>query len=167
MLGFYWPGPSSAGIIASRNIHNAKNSSGVISISQASQSPASRLKALVAATPVLGTVARRIARIPAVKDLRRRLGFQGSSTYWEKRYQQGGTSGSGSIGRLAAFKAEILNDYVERMGVGSVIEFGCGDGEQLALARYPRYVGIDVAEGSIAACRQLFKGDEQQKLLSG
>ena len=45
------------------------------------------------------------------------------------------------------------------MDVQSVIEFGCGDGAQLALAEYPRYVGIDVAESSISACRQRFAGD--------
>jgi SAM-dependent methyltransferase len=118
-----------------------------------------RLRSLVAATPVLGAAARSLARIPVVEGLRRRFGFQGSSSYWEERYRQGGTSGSGSFGRLAEFKAVTLNDFVEKMGVQSVIEFGCGDGEQLALARYPRYAGIDVAEGSITACRQRFAGD--------
>jgi SAM-dependent methyltransferase len=119
----------------------------------------SRLKAFVASTPLLGAAARSIARIPAVEGLRRRLGFPGSSSYWEHRYRQGGNSGSGSFGRLAEFKAEILNNFVKKMGVQSVIEFGCGDGAQLALAEYPRYVGIDVAEGSIIACRKRFAGD--------
>jgi hypothetical protein len=118
-----------------------------------------RLKALVAATPVLGSAARSLARMPAVAELRRRLGFRNSSTYWEQRYQKGGTSGAGSYGRLAEFKAETLNGFVETMGVQSVIEFGCGDGSQLSLARYPRYVGIDVAESSLALCRQRFAGD--------
>jgi SAM-dependent methyltransferase len=119
----------------------------------------SRLKAFVAANPVLGPAARAIARTPVVEELRRRLGFRGSSSYWEKRYQKGRTSGVGSYGRLAEFKAEILNDFVERNGIRSVIEFGCGDGTQLALAHYPRYVGIDVAQGSIAICEQRFAGD--------
>ena len=122
-----------------------------------------RIKALVASSPLLGPVARGIARIPAVGDLRRRFGFKGSSHYWEERYQQGGTSGSGSFGRLAQFKAEILNDWVKEKGVKSVIEFGCGDGEQLALARYPRYVGVDVARGSIEACRRRFSGDSTKR----
>ena len=122
----------------------------------------SRLKALVAATPLLGAAAQSVARLPVVKGLRRwrrRLKFPGSSSYWEQRYRQGGTSGPGSFGLLAEFKAEILNGFVERMGIQSVIEFGCGDGAQLALAGYPRYVGIDVAESSISACRQRFAGD--------
>ncbi|HEY2122850.1 MAG TPA: class I SAM-dependent methyltransferase [Chthoniobacterales bacterium] len=119
-----------------------------------------RLKAFVAGTPVLGAVARSIARIPVIEDLRRRFGFRGSSSYWEDRYRHGGTSGSGSFGRLAEFKAGILNDYVGKKGIQTVIEFGCGDGSQLALARYPRYVGIDVAHGSITTCRSSFAGDK-------
>jgi SAM-dependent methyltransferase len=114
----------------------------------------------VAATPVLGAAARTLARIPMVKELRGwRNRFRGSSSYWEQRYRQGGTSGAGSFGRLAEFKAETLNDFVARVGIQSVIEFGCGDGAQLALAGYPRYVGIDVAESSISACRQRFADD--------
>ena len=53
----------------------------------------SRLKAIVANNPVLGPAARAIARTPIVLELRRRFGFGDSSTYWEKRYQQGKTWG--------------------------------------------------------------------------
>ena len=135
------------------------NYSGEISTKPTHPERSSRLKALVAATPLLGAVAHSLARIPVVKRLRRRSSFPGSSSYWEQRYRQGGTSGPGSFGRLAEFKAETLNGFVARMGVQSVIEFGCGDGAQLALAEYPPYVGIDVAESSISACRQRFAGD--------
>jgi len=141
-----------------RSVVSRKHSEG-IGTKPSYLSSGSRLKALIAATPVLGAAARSVARIPVVEGLRRRFGFRGSSSYWEQRYREGGTSGSGSFGRLAEFKAETLNDYVERMGIQSVIEFGCGDGAQLWLARYPRYVGIDVAEGAISACRQRFAGD--------
>jgi SAM-dependent methyltransferase len=119
----------------------------------------SRFKAFVAANPVLGPAARAIARTSVVVGLRRRFGFRDSSTYWEKRYQKGQTSGVGSYGRLAEFKAAVLNDFVERNGVQSVIEFGCGDGTQLALAKYPGYIGVDVAQGSIAICEQRFADD--------
>lgn len=37
------------------------------------------------------------------------------------------------------------NDFVRARGIDSVIEFGCGDGAQLALAEYPAYGGIDVS----------------------
>jgi SAM-dependent methyltransferase len=117
-----------------------------------------RFKAFIAANPVLGPAAHAIARTPVVVELRRRF-FRDSASYWEKRYQKGRTSGVGSYGRLAEFKAEVLNDFVERNGVQSVIEFGCGDGTQLALVKYPRYVGVDVAQASIAICEQRFAGD--------
>jgi hypothetical protein len=121
-----------------------------------------RLKALVVSTPILGEVARFVARVPLVKHFlgwRRRLEFPGSKSYWEQRYRKGETSGVGSYGRLAEFKAEILNGFVARMSIQSVIEYGCGDGAQLALSDYPRYVGIDVAENSVSACRQRFAND--------
>ncbi|MFY9988038.1 MAG: class I SAM-dependent methyltransferase [Chthoniobacterales bacterium] len=123
----------------------------------------SRLKSMVANNPVLGPAARAIARTSIVLELRRRFGFGDSSTYWEKRYQQGKTSGVGSYGRLAAFKAEVLNEFVVKNGVESVIEFGCGDGTQLSLSNYPRYVGVDVAQGSIAICGKRFAGDNTKK----
>ena len=76
--------------------------------------------------------------------------FRASSVYWERRYRLGGSSGSGSTGHLAAFKAEVLNRFVHDHGIKSVIELGCGDGQQLALAEYPLYLGLDVAKTSIA-----------------
>jgi hypothetical protein len=135
------------------------NDSAVVTTKASRLATGSRLRAIVAATPLLGAAARSISRIPAVKDLRRRFGFRNSSSYWEQRYRQGGTSGAGSYGRLAEFKAKTINGFVQSMGIQTVIEFGCGDGAQLAISQYPRYVGIDVAESSIAACRQRFAGD--------
>src|SRR5580704_4792872 len=80
-----------------------------------------RLKALMGARPVLGTAARSLTRIPVVKELLAlRHRFRDSSSYWERRYRQGGTSGSGSVGRLAEFKADILNGFVARMGIQAV-----------------------------------------------
>ena len=54
---------------------------------------------------------------------RRRLGFRGSAAYWDARYRAGGNSGAGSYGRLAAFKAEVLNEFVRRRGIRSIVEF--------------------------------------------
>ncbi|WP_370249982.1 hypothetical protein [Nocardioides sp.] len=87
----------------------------------------------------------------------RRIG--GSSAYWEARYAAGGASGAGSVGDLAAFKAAHLDRIVAEHGIGSVIEFGCGDGDQLALASYPRYLGLDVSPTVIERCLARFAGD--------
>lgn len=85
--------------------------------------------------------------------------FPGSVEYWEERYRKGGTSGSGSYNRLAEFKAEVLNKFVAEHNITSVIEFGCGDGNQLSMAKYPSYIGLDVAPSAIALCIEKFNDD--------
>jgi len=79
--------------------------------------------------------------------------------YWEKRYAAGGTSGEGSYGRLAEFKAGVINDFVAAHGVQSVIEFGCGDGNQLSLLSVPKYVGLDVSASVVQRCISRFGQD--------
>jgi SAM-dependent methyltransferase len=108
------------------------------------------------------TVRDLVRPVPGVQRLsllRQRIGFRGSAQYWERNYACGGTSGPGSYGALAEGKAAFLNAFVDERGVGSVIEFGCGDGHQLSLARYPRYVGVDVSRTAIGLCRRQFAHD--------
>lgn len=88
-----------------------------------------------------------------------------SGSYWENRYSARGNSGDGSYGRLAEFKAEIINEFVRNEKIGSVIEFGCGDGNQLSLADYSTYIGFDVSYKSIELCNQLFIGDSSKSFL--
>lgn len=97
-----------------------------------------------------------------IKPYIQRVAFPGSVHYWEKRYQHGGTSGAGSYGKLAQFKADFLNTFVEQQGIQSVIEFGCGDGHQLSLAHYPRYIGLDVSLTAIQMCQQRFGSDSSK-----
>lgn len=85
--------------------------------------------------------------------------FDDTRSYWERRYAAGGTSGSGSYGRLAQFKAEILNAFVSENDVRTVLEFGCGDGHQLGLARYPSYTGLDVSATAVQLCKERFADD--------
>lgn len=103
----------------------------------------------------------RAARLHVALRLNRtsRSKFEGSEEYWERRYRAGGDSGRGSYGKFATFKADVLNRFVHEHGVRSVIEFGCGDGNQLTLAEYPRYAGYDVSESAIEACRSRFRED--------
>lgn len=88
--------------------------------------------------------------------------FETSSNYWEQRYASGGNSGAGSYRELAAFKSEVLNAFVDKYHVASVIELGCGDGNQLALANYPRYRGFDVSQTVLEKCRQTFAADSSK-----
>lgn len=87
------------------------------------------------------------------------LSFGGSADYWRKRYRYGGDSGAGSGGQSAAYKAQVLNQFVADHGIESVIEFGCGDGRQLELARYPSYLGLDISSEAIALCKERFFQD--------
>jgi SAM-dependent methyltransferase len=101
---------------------------------------------------------------PIVRRVMKSLGrgnskFEGSRTYWESRYRTGGTSGPGSYGKLAEFKATFLNSFVQEHKVSSVMEFGCGDGNQLALATYPHYIGLDVSKTAIQFCKVKFHDD--------
>lgn len=91
--------------------------------------------------------------------------FSNSADYWEDRYRSGGHSGAGSYSRLAAFKAEVLNDFVARNAIRSVIEFGVGDGAQLQLAEYPDYVGVDVSKTVVDATRAKFAADRSVRIL--
>lgn len=75
----------------------------------------------------------------------------------------GGSSGAGSYNRLAEFKAEILNDFVKKNGIKTVIEWGCGDGAQLGLAEYANYIGYDISECAINICKKKFENDESKK----
>lgn len=89
-----------------------------------------------------------------------------SGVYWEQRYRKGRDSGDGSYGRLAQFKADFLNRFVAESGVTYVIEFGCGDGAQLALATYPQYIGVDISEAALEMCRRSFQEDHTKCFIS-
>ena len=108
----------------------------------------------------LKDLARPIPGVRQLSLLRQQLGFANSAHFWESHYANGGTSGGGSYGELARAKAKFLNSFVSEHGVESVTEFGCGDGHQLTLAAYPRYVGLDVSRTAIRLCRLRFGGDE-------
>jgi len=106
-----------------------------------------------------------IGAIPGARALYRKIvqrGYAGTPSFWEERYRAGGNSGSGSYGRLALFKAEVLNAFVVARDVTSVIELGCGDGNQLTLATYPTYIGLDVSRTAVAACAARFAGDSSK-----
>lgn len=112
--------------------------------------------------PVLGSVLIKIHSLLRPN----KLSFTTSQEYWEKRYQVGMTSGSGSYGRLAEFKADFLNDFVQKNKIDSVIEFGCGDGNQLTLANYPTYLGMDVSDKAISLCKKKFNKKESYTFLN-
>ena len=103
-----------------------------------------------------------IRPVPGVRRislLRQWVRFTGSADYWESNYSHGGNSGDGSYGELARGKADFLNAFVRDHSIASVVELGCGDGNQLSLADYPRYAGLDVSPSAIAMCKERFAED--------
>ncbi len=97
-----------------------------------------------------------------ITALKNRL-FPGSKRYWEERYSEGGDSGVGSYGKIAKFKAEVINDFVKENEVRSAIEFGCGDGNQLSMLDIPDYVGLDISSTAVELCRERFKDDDSKR----
>jgi SAM-dependent methyltransferase len=82
-----------------------------------------------------------------------------SGAYWEARYRNDGTSGKGSAGRLAKFKASVINRFIAENNIKSVIDLGCGDASQLALLELPTdYTGIDVSPAALERCAARFPG---------
>lgn len=88
--------------------------------------------------------------------------FPGSHRYWKERYNKGGHSGIGSYRHFAEFKAEIINGFIQEKGIETVIEYGCGDGNQLRLAKYNSYTGFDISEKAITLCRTNFFEDKSK-----
>jgi cyclopropane fatty-acyl-phospholipid synthase-like methyltransferase len=108
------------------------------------------------------TIRELVRPLPGVRQmslLRQRIAFGDSAHFWEANYAQGRTSGSGSYGALAEGKRRFLNNLVRERGISSVIEFGCGDGNQLSMAEYPSYIGLDVSRTAIGLCQRRFAAD--------
>jgi len=116
------------------------------------------MKDAIKRVPVLAPIARTISRTyrALVKP------FPGSAEYWDRRYCSGGNSGPGSFRKLAEFKAEIVNGFVNEKNIKNIIEFGCGDGTQLKLAKYPPYTGYDVSPEAVSLCRSKFADDKRK-----
>lgn len=86
-----------------------------------------------------------------------------SRDYWERRYRNNGTSGAGSYNRLAQFKADVIGDILCEYDVRSLIDFGVGDGNQLAQLKLEslsdggiEYIGVDVSPKALSMCRERF-----------
>ena len=77
-------------------------------------------------------------------------------TIWENRYAKGGDSGAGSYSVLCDFKSKIINEFIHEKCCESMIEFGCGDGNQQQSFKIRNYVGIDISDFIIEKCKTKF-----------
>jgi hypothetical protein len=85
--------------------------------------------------------------------------------YWDERYDAGFSSGAGSYGDLAAFKADIINGFIRAQGIHTIMEFGCGDGNQLKLMHYEKYLGLDIAYSAVQKCRMMYARDHSKSFI--
>ncbi len=86
-------------------------------------------------------------------------------SYWDERYMRGEGSGLGSRGLLAEFKAEVINRFISEHDIDTVVEYGCGDGNNLRYMNCPAYVGVDVSPKAVTTCRSLYAGDKTKTFL--
>lgn len=94
-----------------------------------------------------------------------RIYFPGSAAYWDRRYGLQGSSGRGSYGSEARFKADFINDLIKNQSIRTVIDFGSGDGAQLTLLCIPQYLGFDVSDRAVRKCRERFSTDATKQFL--
>ena len=66
----------------------------------------------------------------------------------------------GSYNNLAVFKAEILNSFVAKNNINTIIEWGSGDCNQLSLSKYKNYIGYDASQTAINICKKMFINDK-------
>jgi trans-aconitate methyltransferase len=90
-----------------------------------------------------------------------------SRKYWNDRYKNRGNSGSGSYNKLAEFKAEIINNFINDTNSNSIIDYGVGDGNQLKLINTQGrvYTGIDISPVVIDKCRIMFRDDKTKTFI--
>lgn len=83
-----------------------------------------------------------------------------SSKYWEERYVNGGNSGNGSYGFLAEYKKDFLNQFIVENNIKSLLEYGCGDCNQLGMIECDQIIGVDVSKTAIDICKKLLPNSE-------
>ncbi len=106
-------------------------------------------------------ISRKIKKL--IKQLFFKEKFKSSAIYWQNRYKKGGNSGTGSYNLLAEFKAEVINNFIKQNNIDTVVEFGCGDGNQLKYYALNKYTGYDVSIESINICKKIFENDLTKK----
>jgi hypothetical protein len=87
--------------------------------------------------------------------------------YWENRYKVGGNSGNGSYGENADYKAGVINNYINKFGIKTISDFGCGDGNQINLLKgFDEYMGYDISSYALYLCHEKFKDNKKMNFCS-
>lgn len=82
-----------------------------------------------------------------------------TKNHWENRYKRGNNSGLGSYNQLCDFKTEVINDFIQEHGCKTMIDLGCGDGNQIKDLQIEQYVGVDISDLIVFKCKEAYKND--------
>lgn len=63
---------------------------------------------------------------------------------------------------MAEFKANVIEEFIIEHDISDVIEFGCGDGNQLSMIEVPSYIGLDTSPTAIQRCKNKFESDDSK-----
>jgi len=90
-----------------------------------------------------------------------------SNKYWEDRYKNNETSGDGSYGNLAIFKGKIINSFIKEHNIKSILDLGCGDGNQLKHINTANinYIGVDPSTTIINKLKEIYKNDKNKNFI--
>lgn len=68
---------------------------------------------------------------------------------------------------MAQCKGDVINNFIEKNQIKSILDYGVGDGNQLKLFNTENliYTGIDVSEFIISKCKEEFKDDKTKKFI--
>lgn len=115
-------------------------------------------------TPWIWHVALKLRYRPGLYWLWKRS-FPGSKAHWERHYETGGDSGPGSYGSSAEYKARFVNEAIKENGIRSIIELGCGDGNQLSYIEVEEYIGLDVSKYAIRRCYERHQNNKNRSFI--
>lgn len=110
-------------------------------------------KSALKKVPVLGKL------LVSVNRKLKQKKFKSTEDYWKNRYGSGGNSGQGSYNEFAEYKGEVINAFVSEKNIQTLIEFGCGDGNQLSYFKVPAFIGYEVSMDAVEMCKAKFKND--------
>ncbi len=64
--------------------------------------------------------------------------------------------------KMPSLKQILINKFIKSNNVTSIIEFGCGDGNQLSYFEIFKYIGLDVSRQAIKNCKKKYAKDNSK-----
>jgi SAM-dependent methyltransferase len=123
-----------------------------------------QLRTIIRKVPWLWRIVSRARYMPGLYWLWRHS-FPTSTVHWQRHYEHGGDSGPGSYGEYATYKANLINQVVRERSIRSIIELGCGDGNQLGYLKVDQYIGLDISKIAIKRCVARYGGDPTRSFI--